>query len=331
MGDEREAGQGDAAALRETSLRLADTDSVFPVHWKSGSLKYADFKLMAEGGTAKLFICRDINLHREVVYKTLHPEMRQSEVETQRFLREARVTAKLQHPGTVPVYEMGRDRNGDMFFTMKHVRGRNLRDILLGLRDGDERLTQFFPLPVLVDSLIQVCQTVAYAHDRGVIHRDLKPANILVGGFGEVIVLDWGLAKVWGEPDVGIEAFPAKADPVLTPAGRRYGTPLYMAPELARGDAQIDGRADVFSRGNILFEMLTLGQLLSGETAREVADNLLNQPLPKPSEAAPDRDIPPELEAICRKALEKEKRARYSSVQAMLEALRAYLFSGDAA
>ena len=287
MGDEREAGQGDAAALRETSLRLADTDSVFPVHWKSGSLKYADFKLMAEGGTAKLFICRDINLHREVVYKTLHPEMRQSEVETQRFLREARVTAKLQHPGTVPVYEMGRDRNGDMFFTMKHVRGRNLRDILLGLRDGDERLTQFFPLPVLVDSLIQVCQTVAYAHDRGVIHRDLKPANILVGGFGEVIVLDWGLAKVWGEPDVGIEAFPAKANPVLTPAGRRYGAPLYMAPELARGDAQIDGRADVFSLGNILFEMLTLGQLLSGETAREVATTCSTNRCPSQAKPRP--------------------------------------------
>jgi len=104
-----------------------------------------------------------------------------------------------------------------------------------------------------------------------------------------------------------------------------------MAPELARGDAQIDGRADVFSLGNILFEMLTLGQLLSGETAQEVADNLLNQPLPKPSEAAPDRDIPPGLETICRKALEKEKRARYPSVQAMLESLRAYRLSGDAA
>ena len=331
MGDEREVKKGDAALLHEMSLRLADTDSVFPVHWKSGSLKYTDFKLMAEGGTAKLFTCRDVNLHREVVYKTLHSEMRQSEVETQRFLREARVTAKLQHPGTVPVYEMGRDRNGDMFFTMKHVRGRNLRDILLGLRDGDERLTQFFPLPVLVDSLIQVSQTVAYAHDHGVIHRDLKPANILVGGFGEVIVLDWGLAKVWGEPDVGVEAFPTKANPVLTPAGRRYGTPLYMAPELARGDVQIDGRADVFSLGNILFEILTLGQLLSGATAREVAENLLNQPLPKPSEAAPDRYIPPGLETICRKALEKEKRARYPSVQAMLEALRAYRLSGDRA
>jgi serine/threonine protein kinase len=104
-----------------------------------------------------------------------------------------------------------------------------------------------------------------------------------------------------------------------------------MAPELARGDAQIDGRADVFSLGNILFEMLTLGQLLSGETAQEVADNLLNQPLPKPSQAAPDRDIPPALETICRKALEKEKRARYPSVPALLEALRVYQLSGAGA
>ena len=328
MGDELKP---DGAALHESSLRLADTDSVFPLHWKSGSLKYADFKLMTEGGTAKLFTCRDVNLHREVVYKTLHPEMRQSEIETQRFLREARVTAKLQHPGTVPVYELGRDRNGDLFFTMKHVRGRNLRDILLGLRDGNERLEQLFSLAALVDALIQVCQTVAHAHDRGVIHRDLKPANILVGAFGEVIVLDWGLAKVWGEPDVARESFPAGASPTLTPAGRRYGTPLYMAPELARGDAQIDGRADVFSLGNILFEMLTLRQLLSGETAQEVADNLLNQPLPKPSEALPDHDIPPALESICCKALEKEKRVRFSSVQGMLEALRDYRLSGAAA
>jgi serine/threonine-protein kinase len=104
-----------------------------------------------------------------------------------------------------------------------------------------------------------------------------------------------------------------------------------MAPELARCDALIDGRADVFSLGNILFEMLTLGQLLSGETAQEVADNLLNQPLPTPSEAAPDRDIPPALEAVCCKALEKEKRNRYPSVPAMLEALRDYRPSGDAA
>ena len=317
-------------ALHDTSLHLDDTDGDFPVHWKSGSLKYADFKLMAEGGTAKLFTCRDINLHREVVYKTLHSELRESDIEVQRFLREARVTAKLAHPGTVPVYEMGRDRNGDIYFTMKRVRGRNLRDIIQGLSGKDEKLMQLFPLGVLVDSLIQICQTVAYAHDHGVIHRDLKPANILVGGFGEVLVLDWGLAKVWGEVDLGHNAISEGADPALTPVGRRYGTPLYMAPELARGDSQIDGRVDVFSLGNILFEILTLSQLLHGETAQEVADNLLTKDLPDPSDFTSSRNVPDALEAICRKALKKDPRERYPSVQSMLDSLKYYQLSGTA-
>ena len=328
VGKDSQKDPNDTSALHDTSLHLADTDGDFPVHWKSGSLKYSDFKLMTEGGTAKLFLCRDINLHREVVYKTLHPEMRESEIETQRFLREARVTAKLAHPGTVPVYEMGRDRNGDMYFTMKRVRGRNLRHIIQGLRDGSEKITQLFTLDVLIDSLIQICQTVAYAHNHGVIHRDLKPANILIGGFGEVLVLDWGLAKVWGESDLEHEPLPKDADPVLTPAGRRYGTPLYMAPELARGDAHIDGRVDVFSLGNILFEILTLKQLLHGNTAQDVADNLLGKALLKPSEAAPDRSIPATLEAICCRALEKDPRERYPSVQSLLDALKAYRLAG---
>ena len=317
-------------ALHDTSLHLDDTDGDFPVHWKSGSLKYADFKLMAEGGTAKLFTCRDINLHREVVYKTLHSGLRESEIEVQRFLREARVTAKLAHPGTVPVYEMGRDRNGDIYFTMKRVRGRNLRDIIQGLRDEDKKTTQFFPLGALVDSLIQICQTVAYAHDHGVIHRDLKPANILIGGFGEVLVLDWGLAKVWGEVDLDHNTIPEDADPALTPVGRRYGTPLYMAPELARGDSQIDGRVDVFSLGNILFEILTLSQLLHGETAQEVADNLLKRDLPDPSNFTSSRNVSAALEAICRRALKKDPRDRYPSVQAMLDSLKSYQLSGAA-
>ncbi len=313
--------------LHDTTLHLSDTDGNFPVHWKSGSLKYTDFKLMAEGGTAKLFTCRDINLHREVVYKTLHSELRESEIEIQRFLREARVTAKLAHPGTVPVYEMGRDRNGDIYFTMKRVRGRNLKDIIYGLKNKDDKIINLFPLSVLVDSLIQVCQTVAYAHDHGVIHRDLKPANILIGGFSEVLVLDWGLAKVWGESDIEHKSVPANADPSLTPAGRRYGTPLYMAPELARGDSHIDGRVDVFSLGNILFEILTLTQLLDGETAEEVANNLLKKDFPNPSEIASHLDIPDALEEICSRALEKDSRNRYPSVQAMLDALKKYQLS----
>ena len=179
----------------------------------------------------------------------------------------------------------------------------------------------------MVDLLLREGLLGALGYHRS-LHRDLKPANILIGGFGEVLVLDWGLAKVWGESDLEHEPLPKDADPVLTPAGRRYGTPLYMAPELALGDAHIDGRADVFSLGNVLFEMLTLRQLLHGETAQEVADNLLGQPLPKPSEIAQERNIPATLEAICCRALEKDPRDRYPSVQAMLDALKAYRLAG---
>ena len=303
-------------------FRLAETDQKFDLRWRSGSLKYQDFKLLSEGGVAKLYTAFDENLRRTVVFKTLHDHLREDEIETQRFLREARVTANIAHPGTVPLYELGRDRTGNLFFTMKHVRGRDLRNIIESLREGDAATQAAFPLTALIDVLIRVCETMAHAHTRGVIHRDLKPANILVGQFGVTYVIDWGLAKVWGEPDIAHSEMGHDEDPALTPVGRRYGTPFYMAPELARGDAHIDARADVFSLGNILFEILTHCQLLTGETAKEVADNLLNQPLPKPTEVAPDKDIPPALEAICMKALEKEPKKRFPDVTAMTEELR---------
>ena len=160
--------------------------------------KYTNFKPMTEGGTAKLYSCFDENLRRTVVYKTLHDHLRDDEIETQRFLREARVTANIPHTGTVPVYELGRDRTGSLFFTMKRVSGRDLRDVIESLKGGDEHTARIFTLTAQIDILLQVCQTVAYAHQHGVIHRDLKPANILAGEFGATYVIDWGLAKVWG-------------------------------------------------------------------------------------------------------------------------------------
>lgn len=305
-------------------FRLAETDQKFALHWKSGSLKYTNFKPMTEGGTAKLYSCFDENLRRTVVYKTLHDHLRDDEIETQRFLREARVTANIPHTGTVPVYELGRDRTGSLFFTMKRVCGRDLRNIIESLKEGDEHTARIFTLTAQIDILIQVCQTVAYAHQHGVIHRDLKPANILAGEFGATYVIDWGLAKVWGEPELAAEEMGHDEDPALTPVGRRYGTPLYMAPELARGDAHIDGRVDVFSLGIVLYEILTHQPLLCGETVSEVTKKLLNEPFPKPSEAAPDRDIPAALEGICCKALEKEARNRFHDVNEMIEELQDY-------
>ena len=301
-----------------------DTDTLLPRAWKSGSLKYDELKPLSEGGTAKLFTTLDLNLQRNVAYKTLHKDLRDSEIETKRFLREARVTANIQHPGTVPLYELGRDREGQLFFTMKKVDGRDLREILFDLRQEVPEVMEKFPLPRLLDILIQVSQTIAYAHDQGVIHRDLKPANIIVGKFGEVYVLDWGLAKVLSAPTLKkSEAIKnEKMDTTLTPVGRHYGTPMYMPPEIAKGEADLDGRTDVFSLGIILFEILTLQFLVEGEDPYEIKKKILDNPLPLPREVAPHRNIPRDLQAICMKALKRNKYNRYSSATTFLEDLQ---------
>ncbi|MEO0474608.1 MAG: serine/threonine-protein kinase [Planctomycetota bacterium] len=314
------------------AINITETDAPMPRQWLSGSLKYTDFMPLTEGGTAELQTCLDKNLHRTVVYKTLHEHLQDSELETARFLREARVTAMIPHPGTVPVYELGRDRSGTLFFTMKKLEGQDLRSILMAISAKNREMIAEYPLAVLVDVLIQACQTVSYAHKEGVIHRDLKPANILVGAFGEVTVLDWGLAKVRGETASSAveeavikEATGKKAVSLeLTQPGKRYGTPLYMSPEQARGDEGLDERTDVFNLGSVLFEMLTAKNLVWGNDVEEVLQQVLERPTPIPSDVAPDRDIPPELEAICLKALHKDPGDRYPSVNAMVEDLSAY-------
>ncbi len=313
-------------------ILVAETDAPMPRQWLSGSLKYTDFMPLTEGGTALLQTCLDKNLHRVVVYKTLHEHLRDSELETARFLREARVTAMIPHPGTVPVYELGRDREGVLFFTMKKLSGRDLRTILMSIAAKEKAMLIEYPQARLVDILIQACQTTAYAHAQGVIHRDLKPANILIGEFGEVTVLDWGLAKVRGEqPSTTVEkavdtAATGKAavSMELTQPGKRYGTPLYMSPEQARGDDDLDERTDVYNLGSILFEILTAKNLVWGNDVEEVLRQVLERPTPIPREIAPDRKISPELEAICLKALEKDPAKRYPTVTALMEDLQAY-------
>jgi len=322
---------------KSRAIDIAQTDRPLPLHWLSGSLKYTDFEPLTEGGTAVLQTCLDKNLHRRVVFKTLHPHLRDSELENNRFLREARVTAMIPHPGTVPVYEIGRDRKGVLFFTMKKLEGKDLSKILSAINAGDRQTLDEFPRPALIDVVIQACQTVAYAHATGVIHRDLKPANILVGEFAEVTVIDWGLAKVHGEkPSVEVEQAIEEAvegkDAVsmeLTQPGRRYGTPLYMSPEQACADPNIDERSDVYNLGSILFEILTGKNLVVGTTVEEAMEQILKRDVPIPHEISPDREIPSTLEAICLKALARDPEDRYQSVQTLGDDLIAHR-SGEA-
>jgi len=310
----------------EHPIRVQQTDADFPRYWKSGSLKYVDFRPMTEGGTAVLQICLDKNLNREVVYKSLHAHLADDEIETARFVREARVTAMIPHPGTVPLYEIGRDRDGHPYFTMKKLEGRDLRSILHDLSARMHRTEELYPPERLIDILISTSQTIAYAHEQGVIHRDIKPANILVGEFGEVTVLDWGLAKIKGEktpkgvrPPTGKPGIALE----LTLPGRRFGTPLYMSPEQAKGEPT-DERTDVYALGIVLFEILTGQPLVFGNDLDDVLKQILERPTPVPTAVAPKRRIPDMLNAICLRCLAKDPADRYPDVPALLTDLQAF-------
>lgn len=259
-----------------------------------------------------------------------------------RFVDEARIASQLNHPGIVPVHELGADENGRAFFTMKLVRGENLSAIFKHVKSGQDGWNQTRALSVI----LKVCEAMAFAHDKGVIHRDLKPANIMVGRYGEVHVMDWGLARVLGEMDTrDIRIKPApqqsdvhavrapgrgqKPDPELqTMDGAAVGTPSYMSPEQARGEVDTLGpTSDVYSIGAMLYELLVKQPPFIRDGARidpyAILAQLIEGP-PRPvTELAPR--TPAELIAICQKAMQRNAADRYSSVLSLAADLRAYL------
>ncbi|WP_165227619.1 protein kinase domain-containing protein [Aquisphaera insulae] len=231
-----------------------------------GTARYQLFEELARGGMGVVIRGRDVDLGRDVAVKVLREELAERPEVVSRFVEEAQIGGQLQHPGIIPVYELGRLPDSRLYIAMKLVRGRTLAEMLRGRADPTD------DLPRLLATFDQVCQTMAYAHSSGVIHRDLKPSNIMVGNFGEVQVMDWGLAKVLGRegsPDGG-RMRPGAEDPPPIRTGRSgfeadasragsvLGTAAYMAPEQARGDLEsLDERADVFGLGAILCEILT--------------------------------------------------------------------------
>lgn len=274
-------------------IYLEDTDRPLPARVDPNT-RYAYFKTIAKGGKSVIQSCKDLHLGRTICYKSLRKELAADPTEQCRFLREARITAMLQHPNTVPTYEVGRDRDG-YYFTMKLVHGYTLREVL----DFRER----YDLRQLIDVVIQVGHALDYAHSHRVIHRDIKPENVLVGPFGEVLLLDWGLAKVWGKDGVGIDVEPESMDlgggpaSSMTGAGPLQGTPMYMSPEQLRKDPRINFKSDIYSLGVVLYEVLA-GQL---PHAPKTFDDLLAQVgtvvPPAPSAVSPFT-VPPLLDQL---------------------------------
>jgi len=275
--------------------------------------RYTEGALLGAGGMGKVVLARDARIGREVAVKQLHAERELTPEERARFLREARVQGQLEHPSIVPVYDIDRRPDGTTFFTMRRVIGRTLHAILEDLRGGTGRHTQ----RELLSAFATVCLTIDYAHSRGVVHRDIKPANIMLGDFGEVYVLDWGLARLLEDSQ------PARIDEAghrLSMTGEMMGTPLYMAPE-QMSDPQVGPAADVFALGAILFEILTLERLRDAKTLYLPAEA-------RPSVRAAHLGVAPELEAICVKATESDPRERYASARELQEKVARFL-EGD--
>jgi serine/threonine-protein kinase len=233
------------------------------------------------------------------------------------------VQGQLEHPAIVPVYELAESDEGHTYFTMKRVKGESLHEVIGRLRtgdarDGDSRRRR-------LNAFAQVCLAVDFAHKRGVVHRDLKPANIMLGDFGEVYVLDWGVAKIEDAPELDDLRLSTDHEGE-TQAGAILGTPGYAAPEQVGGTATRS--SDIYSLGAVLFELLTFEKLHVGRTAIALLVSTTDGANAHIAARCPDADVPPELEAICVRATATDPADRYPSARALHDALTAFL-DGD--
>lgn len=293
------------------------------------------FKLIekhAEGGIGRVSVARDLALNREVAFKELKPAFAHSESARQRFVLEAEITGRLEHPGIVPVYASGRLDDDRPFYAMKFVRGTSLGDAIREYHESyDEQSDrdQTLRFHDLLRRFVSVCQTLDYAHARGVVHRDIKPANIMLGEFGETLVVDWGLAKAIGRPEAAESSAEgtlhpeAKADILATRDGSVVGTIYYMSPEQAAGDiVEVDWLSDVYSLGATLYELLTgVPCLVANQTLEERKRESMDEALrriregnfPRPRDAL--TRVPGALDAICMRAMQRSKADRYQSAR----------------
>ncbi len=300
--------------------------------------RYKDKGVLGRGGMGVVRRVLDRDLGRKVAMKVIRRDRIEIPGVLVRFVREAQATAQLEHPGIVPIYDIGRLEDGRIFFTQRVVEGVSLSDLIQEVHlasTGDQWLASRggWTLRKLIDAMHKVCETMAYAHARDTIHRDLKPDNVMLGAFGEVLVMDWGLVKMLGEAgfdppddedyDDEEQALSTSGDE--TQYGMVTGTPSYMPPEQARGEIDNLGpHSDVYALGAMLYKVLTGRSPYHGKHMLQVLRKVDKGPPPPPSECV-SLPLPPQLEEICLKAMGREPEDRYSHAGLMAAELAAWL------
>jgi serine/threonine-protein kinase len=287
--------------------------------------RYRIGDVLGQGGMGEVLSARDEQIGRPVAIKRLRVENPSPEV-LARFLREARIQGRLEHPAVVPVHELITQEGEQPFFVMKQLAGTTLADVIPKLALRDKRAIEDFTMQRLLRAFADVCLAIEFAHTRHVVHREIKPANVVLGDFGEVYVLDWGIARITEDTsddnrdsfqDIGTVAG------TETVAGAILGTPGYISPEQIRGDFFLDGRADVYSLGCILFEILAL-QPLHPRGQAGLASALAGVEA-RPTVRAPDREVPPELDLICVKSTQVDPALRYQTARELGNAVQHFL------
>jgi WD40 repeat protein/serine/threonine protein kinase len=283
--------------------------------------RYEILRLHAKGGIGEVFIALDKELNREVALKKVRPQYETDSDCLGRFVQEAEITGGLEHPGIVPVYGLGEYSDGRPYYAMRFIQGETLAEAIRKFHSGDTGVT----LRGLLGRFVAVCNAVAYAHNRGVLHRDMKPANVMLGKYGETLVLDWGLAK-----PVGLEASSPpvcpREEPTLPPypgdssvqtqIGSTLGTPTYMSPEQASGRLnQLTQATDIYSLGATLYTILTGQAPIASTDKEEILRRVREGDWPRPRLVKPDVSRP--LEAVCCKAMAKKASDRYATALAL--------------